>query len=167
MTKKQSGFTIVELLIVIVVIGTLAAMVIVAYTGITSSASDSAVKSNLANLVKQMEVSKTLHSENRYPTVDTEFYALQGGVKLTKNSYDPSVTNNVLICFKSDGSGYGIVAASKSTTRYYVSSAVTTPTQTAQVLTGTTSSICSGIGITASSYRWLYSSGAWNSNVSG
>jgi type IV pilus assembly protein PilA len=41
-TRRQRGFTIVELLIVIVIIGILAAVVIVAYTGITSKANTAA-----------------------------------------------------------------------------------------------------------------------------
>ena len=44
--SKSSGFTIVELLIVIVVIGILAAITIVSYTGITSQANANAAKSN-------------------------------------------------------------------------------------------------------------------------
>ncbi|PIZ60082.1 hypothetical protein COY18_01845, partial [Candidatus Saccharibacteria bacterium CG_4_10_14_0_2_um_filter_41_11] len=36
--KKERGFTIVELLVVIVVIGILAAITIVSYTGITAKA---------------------------------------------------------------------------------------------------------------------------------
>ena len=44
---KQRGFTIVELLIVIVVIGVLAAITIVAYNGIQSRARDSARVSDI------------------------------------------------------------------------------------------------------------------------
>ncbi|MDO8335253.1 MAG: prepilin-type N-terminal cleavage/methylation domain-containing protein, partial [Candidatus Saccharibacteria bacterium] len=43
---KTQGFTIVELLIVIVIIGILAALVIVAYTGITARANTAKAKTN-------------------------------------------------------------------------------------------------------------------------
>jgi prepilin-type N-terminal cleavage/methylation domain-containing protein len=42
-SKKQAGFTIVELLIVIVVIGILAAIVIVAYSGVQNRANNSQI----------------------------------------------------------------------------------------------------------------------------
>lgn len=48
--KKQSGFTIVELLIVVVVIAILAAISIVAYNGITERARTSAAKSYASQL---------------------------------------------------------------------------------------------------------------------
>ena len=51
--KSEKGFTIVELLIVIVVIGILAAIVIVAYNGVTQRANATAAKSN-ANSVKKV-----------------------------------------------------------------------------------------------------------------
>ena len=44
-TKKESGFTIVELLVVIVVIGILAAITIVSYIGISAKANNSAAES--------------------------------------------------------------------------------------------------------------------------
>ena len=47
MKHKQTGFTIVELLIVIVVIGVLAAITIVAFNGIQNRANDSTVQSDL------------------------------------------------------------------------------------------------------------------------
>lgn len=50
--EKQTGFTIVELLIVIVVIAILAAITIVAYNGIQTRARDSKVSTDLAQLSK-------------------------------------------------------------------------------------------------------------------
>lgn len=54
--QKQAGFTIVELLIVIVVIGILAALTIVAYNGIQQRAAQTTVKSDLANAATTMGV---------------------------------------------------------------------------------------------------------------
>jgi general secretion pathway protein G len=50
--KKSSGFTIVELLIVIVVIGILAAIVIVAYTGVQARANDTRMKTVATQIEK-------------------------------------------------------------------------------------------------------------------
>lgn len=52
--KQTKGFTIVELLIVIVVIGILAAITIVAYNGIQARARTTAVNSDLRSLEKAM-----------------------------------------------------------------------------------------------------------------
>jgi len=52
LTFKQSGFTIVELLIVIVVIGILAAITIVAFNGVQQRAATAAVQSDLAQNAK-------------------------------------------------------------------------------------------------------------------
>lgn len=52
--RKQHGFTIVELLIVIVVIGILAAISIVAYSGIQSRANDTRIKTAVNQLEKSM-----------------------------------------------------------------------------------------------------------------
>jgi prepilin-type N-terminal cleavage/methylation domain-containing protein len=53
--KKERGFTIVELLIVIVVIGILAAITIVAYNGVQSRARNSAAQSAAENVAKKLE----------------------------------------------------------------------------------------------------------------
>jgi len=55
-TQKQTGFTIVELLIVIVVIGILAAITIVAYNGVQKRASDSRRKSDIELIAKALEM---------------------------------------------------------------------------------------------------------------
>lgn len=49
-SKKTAGFTIVELLIVIVIIGILAAITIVAYNGIQTRARDAARQSDMASI---------------------------------------------------------------------------------------------------------------------
>jgi type IV pilus assembly protein PilA len=68
--KKTNGFTIVELLIVIVVIGILAAIIITAYNGVQSRAKLSSAQSTAENAVKRAEnyyVEKSV-----YPTISTD-----------------------------------------------------------------------------------------------
>lgn len=64
---KQKGFTIVELLIVIVVIAILAAITIVAYNGIQASARDSGRISKVTAIAKAIELYYV--NNNRYPPI--------------------------------------------------------------------------------------------------
>ena len=61
----RRGFTIVELLIVIVVIGILAAITVVAYTGIQAKAADVVLKSDLKQAQTQLELDRIYN--NSYP----------------------------------------------------------------------------------------------------
>ena len=56
-SRKSQGFTIVELLVVIVVIAILAAITIVSYNGIIQNASDTALKADLQQAASQVDVS--------------------------------------------------------------------------------------------------------------
>ena len=62
---KQKGFTIVELLIVIVVIAILAAITIVAYNGVQARAHDSKREADGNGIKKALEVYRV--ANNRYP----------------------------------------------------------------------------------------------------
>ena len=70
-TQKDSGFTIVELLVVIVVIGILAAITIVSYTGITARANTTKAQSNAQSVQAVAEVYFTENS--KYPALTTDF----------------------------------------------------------------------------------------------
>lgn len=61
--KKQSGFTIVELLIVVVVIAILAAITIVAYNGIQERSRASAAAASLKQATTQIALHKTLNED--------------------------------------------------------------------------------------------------------
>jgi prepilin-type N-terminal cleavage/methylation domain-containing protein len=61
--SKMPGFTIVELLIVIVVIAILAAITIVAYNGIQERGRDAARESDLASLAKLLTIYKLDHDD--------------------------------------------------------------------------------------------------------
>lgn len=58
MWAKQKGFTIVELLIVIVVIGILAAITIVAYNGIQARAQTSKINTDLTEISKAIQAAR-------------------------------------------------------------------------------------------------------------
>src|ERR1039457_5880303 len=64
--RHNRGFTIVELLVVIVVIGILAAITIVAYSGITQKAVASSLQSDLTNSAQQLKLYYADHGS--YPT---------------------------------------------------------------------------------------------------
>ncbi len=71
--QSERGFTIVELLIVVVVIAILAAITIVSYNGITRSANASSAKSTAGSVAKKLEAYQA--EQGRYPLSLTELSA--------------------------------------------------------------------------------------------
>ncbi len=104
--NRVEGFTIVELLIVVVVIGILAAIVTVAYTGISARANDAAVQSDLANMAKKLEIERV--STGRYPLPPTA----STDIHITKGAYRDQ--NNLYYCYDSANDRYAVQARSIS-----------------------------------------------------
>lgn len=111
LNKKQSGFTIVELLIVIVVIGILAALVITTFAGIQKKARDTERTTDIKAIHGQLEAYYA--QEGTYPALaewdtDAEATALFKG--LDKEALrDPKGTTYV-VSTTSNGTTYGYAA---------------------------------------------------------
>ncbi len=61
--KAKSGFTLVEILIVVVILGILAAIVIPQFTGASTEAKESSLMSNLQAMRSQIELYKIQHND--------------------------------------------------------------------------------------------------------
>ncbi len=117
----SKGFTIVELLVVIVVIGILAALTIVSYTGISSRAAIASLASDLKNASTQLEIDKTSDNDENYPATKE---AAAGGAGLK-----PSPNNNFSYTYNPTNNTYCLSATNSSGISYYIDSTTKTPTE--------------------------------------
>lgn len=98
-SRKDQGFTLVEILIVVVILGILAAIVIPQFTSASETAKGSSVVSQLQTIRSQLELYQVQHNGN-YPTLtlmqqgtnDWEVMTLEtdaDGVTGTGNAFGP------------------------------------------------------------------------------
>lgn len=106
MIYRNKGFTIVELLIVVVVIAILAAITIVAYNGISNRARVSSVQSDLVNAGKALESRKLQNATEQYPST-----LAAANINVADANYIYESSDNSFCLTKTAGS-----------TSYYVSS---------------------------------------------
>ena len=146
-SQRPYGFTIVELLVVIVVIAILATITIVAYGGIQNRANDAAVAVDAHNNMTLMTQYAAIN--NQYPTSIATLSS--AGIVFSKSSY-----KYVIYCQKtSSGSpAYALVVLSRSGN---ASSYGSLASQTAYTgVWDSASAICGRVGISSPDYAaWL------------
>ena len=91
--KAQKGFTLVEILIVVVILGILAAIVIPQFTDASTEAKNSALRSNLQTVRAQIELYKIQHDYTP-PGPVTSFSSLMTTSDGTYGPYLQAVPNN-------------------------------------------------------------------------
>jgi prepilin-type N-terminal cleavage/methylation domain-containing protein len=142
--QAQKGFTIVELLIVIVVIGILAAITIVAYNGVTARANTTSAQASAVTVTKKAEAYNADGPTGLYPltlaaltgAASTTSYAIPStSISLNTTVYSAAPASPSVILFYTCGSGAGVKVGYWN---YTTSAAVSTATTyTAGVTTGT------------------------------
>jgi len=126
--KQIPGFTIVELLIVIVVIGILAAITIVSFNGVQNKANDAAIQADFATIAKKLEVYKTtISTSSQYPPRLT---TAELGVSVSRSAYGNNYMQtgdvngyNLLYCVGVNADTYAVVARSRSGKTFAITNA--------------------------------------------
>ena len=120
MRRTQSGFTIVELLIVIVVIGILAAITIVAYNGIQDRARISSVNSALSQSAKKLKL---------FQVDNPDTYPAAAGANGLDNLAPLGIVNTSDVSYQySSSANTYCLTATNGTTSYKISSTSATAT---------------------------------------
>jgi len=137
------GFTIVELLIVIVVIAILAAITIVAYNGIQNRAQASAVQSDLAAAKKKLLLYQVDDANGQYPSTGTTLAS--AGITATKSAYDTS-SANFFYCYNKTTNQFAMGGRTASAKTAYTVTSTSGVSQAAGAISANT--VCQMIGLT-------------------
>jgi general secretion pathway protein G len=93
--NRKSAFTLVEILIVVIILGILAAIVIPQFTNASEDARNNSTTSQLQTLRSQIELFKLQHRD-RYPTTDLGIASAWDWTKLTtKTDEDGAAGGNL------------------------------------------------------------------------
>lgn len=156
--KSSKGFTIVELLIVVVVIAILAAITIVSYNGITNQAHDATVQSDLRDSFQKASQFKIKHASNRYPNTGSEYNA---EFTTTRSAYETG-SNALIYCF--NGTEAGLAGRSRSGNGFGYSS-VKGAVSFESWPGDSNVQLCPALGIDTGSTgygnNWFYANGEW------
>jgi prepilin-type N-terminal cleavage/methylation domain-containing protein len=164
--QGRSGFTIVELLIVVVVIAILAAVSIVAYTNIQNRTYDSAVQSDLRNAGQQILSYQA--TEGVLPSTSAHYALL--GLKSTRTAYGNGYSSNnfnFAYCRDTVTAGqFAVIAASKSGNVYIFKDG---SVKQGVGPMGSIVPMCTANGLSNAeniATNWFFGSGAWKAWMS-
>lgn len=162
----RGGFTIVELLIVIVIIGIIATITIATYNGVTRRANNAATTSALNDFAKQAQI-YAMDADGKYPTTVTELDSL--GFKFNSSALAtyPTVGANALYCTANDGADFVLLVYAKNGQKLYITNTGSGeytgtenwnqsnyPGRCANILPGSASSAYSGYNVTNPDDGW-------------
>ena len=162
-SKKQLGFTVVEIVVVIAVIGILAGISVLGYSSIRDDARNATVETDLRGIGAKME--SYYAQTGTYPAATSAALSASNTISVTRDAY-PATAYNFLYCLISDGTNkrYAVVGRSASGKGFYFSS-VDGFKPTGNWVNSYTS-MCPQANISTSdanfSYFWIQSNGVWS-----
>lgn len=164
--KRQSGFTIAELLIVIVVIAILASIGFVSVSALQKNAHDTSVQNDLSNIAKKIKMYHATYGV--YPAGNAQLTT--AGLKINKGSYGSHYNNgsgsyNLLYCRMPAAAPteFALVAYSTTGNGYQISKDGTLGKYTGPKTGSLAMCASAGVTITGSERDWFYDNGTWQS----
>ncbi len=166
--SSARGFTIVELLIVVVVIAILAAITIIGYNGIQNRANDSSVQADLRQLSTKLQA---YYIDNgSYPQSEAQLGTMN--LRISRGAFGKNASTtttgeyNLLYCRPqpADPTKYALLASSKSGNLYQLMDGSMTIVSRERWDWENVSSaaVCTSVGVvTSASQVWFYHSSNW------
>lgn len=174
----QKGFTIIELVVVIVIISILAALTILTYNGVRYKSYDASIQTDLKSIAAGLKSYKSL--EGTYPTtsaqvngmLDANNNVVQAAIpKISHDGYNltnesnpsDSIARNLLVCIRSGGTDpeFGIAALSLSGNVWFYMSSTSTVTQATQAWVGADQTECPYLGINTTDPGYVHWFAYW------
>lgn len=155
MKKTTSGFTVVEVLIVIVAIGILAAVIVVAYGGVQSRMIEASAQSDLATFSKKIGSFQEEHG--RYPKDATEL-ATHIRMPFIHSAYIQT-DGNFVYCASKNGTAWMLLVKATNAKNYYIGSDRSVLQYTGPA--GTPTVMCNATGFATATSVWGYEPTGW------